>query len=84
MKKDYIYDYSKLCGRIKEIYGTQEAFAKEINMSVTTLISKLSNKVKFKQDEISRSMKALKLNTRLIPLYFFKQKVEKNQPIKRN
>lgn len=79
MKKDYIYDYSKLCGRIKEIYGTQEAFAKEINMSVTTLISKLSNKVKFKQDEISRSMKALKLNTRLIPLYFFKQKIEKNQ-----
>ena len=47
------YDYSKLCGRIKEIFGTQEAFAKEIQMSSTTLIKKLSNKVKFRQDETS-------------------------------
>jgi hypothetical protein len=73
------YDYSKLCGRIKEVFGTQEAFAKEIQMSATTLISKLSNKVKFRQDEIERSMKALKLNRKLIPLYFFKRKVEKSQ-----
>lgn len=73
------YDYSKLCGRIKEIFGTQEAFAKEIQMSSTTLIKKLSNKVKFRQDEIGRSMKALKLNMKLLPIYFFKEKVEKNQ-----
>ncbi|SFR67148.1 DUF739 family protein [Anaeromicropila populeti] len=66
-----IYNYSKLLGRIKEIYGTQEKFAKALGMGRVSLSQRLNCKLEFTQNEINRSIELLGLNTLDIPAYFF-------------
>lgn len=70
------YNYDKLNGKIREVFGTQDDFAKAINRSSTSINYKLNNKTKFTQDEISKSIEALHLLPEDIPLYFFNKKVE--------
>lgn len=74
----YNYDYNKLKGRIKEYYGTQENFAKSINLSTASLNYKLTNKVPFTQEEIYNSIKNLHIETNEIQEIFFTKLVEKN------
>lgn len=69
------FEYCKLLGRIHEICGTQETFAKAIGRSVTSVNAKLNNHVQFTQGEIVSAVNALKLNNSDIPDYFFKPKV---------
>lgn len=69
------YDYSRLQGRIREKFGTQEKFATAINLSRVSLSLTLNSKREFTQDEINKSIKALDLLVEDIPAYFFKQKV---------
>lgn len=38
-----MFDYSKLKGKIKEVFGTQSAFAKAMGLSGVSLSSKLNN-----------------------------------------
>ena len=45
------FDYSKLKGRIREIFDTQSAFAEAMGMSTTSLSAKLNNKIEFSQKE---------------------------------
>lgn len=73
------FDYSKLLGRIKEKYGTQDALATTINISVTSLNYKLNNKIEWKQTEIFEAALSLDIEINDIPDYFFKTKVEKTQ-----
>lgn len=73
-----IYDYSKLNGRIKEYFDTQDDFARAIKRSPTSVSYKLNNKRKFTQDEISLSIDVLKIRPEEIPIYFFSKTVEKN------
>lgn len=65
------FDYSKLRGRIREIFKTQSSFAKEMGMSTTSLSAKLNNLVEFSQKEIDRAVKLLKISQEEIPAYFF-------------
>ena len=44
---DLTYDYSKIRGKIKEVFGTQAAFADAMKMSTVSLSEKLNNKVNF-------------------------------------
>jgi DNA-binding XRE family transcriptional regulator len=74
----YNYDYSKLRGRIKEYYNTQEAFAKSINLSATSLNNKLNNKIPFTQEEIYDAITNLKIEALEIQDIFFTKIVEKN------
>lgn len=37
-----VFDYSKLRGKIKEVFGTQAKFAKAMGMSTVTLSAKLN------------------------------------------
>ena len=37
------FDFSKLRGKIKEVFGTQEKFAKAMGMSSVSLSAKLNN-----------------------------------------
>lgn len=67
--------YSKLSGRIVEIFGTQSAFAISMGFSKATLSQKLNNKTEFSQEEIYKAINLLKLNASDIPLYFFTPKV---------
>lgn len=71
-----MYDYSKLKGRIVEVYGTQGGFAKAMNITKGTLSNKLRNMNYFKQDEIAEAIQLLDIDNP-VP-YFFTKQVEKS------
>lgn len=50
-----IYDYSKLRGKIKKVFGTQNSFASAMGISSVTVSSKLNNKNYFEQPEMLRA-----------------------------
>ena len=72
------YNYSKLKGKIREIYETHEVFAKVIGISTVSLSKKLNNLVDWKQEEIEKTVNALGIAPEDICVYFFTKKVEKN------
>lgn len=78
--EDIIFDFSKLRGRIKEIYGTQTAFAVAMLMNEATLSNKLNNNVEFSPKEIYRAclLLCIDLEKELKP-YFFTPKVQKTE-----
>lgn len=63
--------YSKLRGAIREKFGTQEAFAKAIVMSETTLSSKLTNKTEWTRQEIEDACRLLEIPIAEAHIYFF-------------
>jgi hypothetical protein len=65
------YDYAKLRGRIREVYGTQEAFACAMKMSPATLSQKLNNRVDWSREEMDRACELLCIPLEEVPLYFF-------------
>lgn len=69
-------DYSKLRGKIKEVYRTEKAFAEALGISTVSLSSKLNGIVQFTQREIDRSCELLDIPKRFIPVYFFIRKVK--------
>lgn len=70
------FDYSKLRGRIREVFKTQSAFAFAIGMSTTSLSAKLNNNVEFSQKEIEKAVELLKINSEEISAYFFTLEVQ--------
>lgn len=77
--EDIVFDFSKLRGRIKEIYGTQTAFAVAMLMNEATLSNKLNNNVEFSPKEIIRACLLLSIELKDVNLYFFTLKVQKNE-----
>ena len=65
------WNYAKLRGRIKEIFGTQEAFAKAIGISSVSLSQRLNNALEFTQEEIFNSCEVLKIPLTDMMSYFF-------------
>ena len=65
------YDYSKLRGKIKEVYGTQAAFAEAMDMAQTSLSFKLNNTSEWSQDEMERAMDLLHIPRTSVRTYFF-------------
>ena len=47
-----MWDYSKLRGKIREVCGTQDAFASELGIGRVSLSQRLNNQLEFSQDEI--------------------------------
>lgn len=74
-----IFDYSKLKGRIREKFITQEAFAKKLGMSRSTFSLKINDVSEFSQREMLRALKLLGVNVKLIDEYFFTPKVKKTE-----
>lgn len=72
------YNYNKLRGKIREIFGTQEKYAEELGISVTSINYKLNNKVPFTQDEITKSIKILNINSMEVQDIFFTLEIENN------
>lgn len=68
-------DYSKLRGKIKEVFGTQDAFAETIGIGRVSLSQRLTGKLDFTQNEINSACDALGLDKSDIPVYFFTEKV---------
>lgn len=70
-----MFDYSKLDGKITELFGTRKNFAKAIGWSQATVSNKFSGKTDFNQKEIELTIKLLDINEKDISLYFFTKKV---------
>lgn len=71
-----MFDYAKLRGKIREVFGTQSKFAKAMNLSGVSLSAKLNNTVPFTQPEINRACELLSIPLEFIPVYFFTEKVK--------
>jgi len=69
------YDYSKLSGKIKEVFGTNAAFAKAMGLSERSVSAKLTGKVGWKQAEIEKACKVLSIPKEEIDKYFFTLRV---------
>ncbi|SDO75513.1 DUF739 family protein [Clostridium gasigenes] len=73
------FDYRSLRGKIKELYGTQDKFAKALGIGRVSLSQRLNNILEFSQEEIQRSCELLKFPKDEIPKYFFNMKVHKDE-----
>lgn len=67
--------YSKLKGRITEVFGTREAFADAMNFDASTLSFKLNNKSPWKREEIEEACGLLHIPIEQVHLYFFAKEV---------
>lgn len=65
------YDYSKLRGKIREVYGQQDEFACAMGMSPATLSKKLNNLSDWSRVEIDRACELLHIPHEEVHLYFF-------------
>lgn len=75
------FDYSKLRGKIKEVYGTQDKFAKKLGIGRVSLSQRLNNLLDFSQEEINKSCEILGIEKKEIPVYFFTIKVQKHERV---
>ena len=72
-----MFDYSKLLGKIKEVYGTQEAFAEAMGVSLSAINLRLNGKVEWKAPDIAKACALLHIPLEDAHLYFFTLKVVK-------
>lgn len=56
------YAYRKLKGRIKEVFGTQAAFAVALGISKNSVSKKLTRKTEFSQSDVERWAELLHIN----------------------
>ena len=70
----YIFNYQKLKGKIKEVFGSQEAYAVALGYTPETISNKLNNKAEFTQSDIVKSLELLKIDSS--ELYFFNLEVQ--------
>ena len=68
------FDYSKLRGKIREKYKTQEVFAGELGISAASLSDKLNEKSDFSYGEITLACDKLGIPYECISEYFFCEK----------
>lgn len=71
-----IYDYSKLNGRIREVFGKCAGFAAAMNLSERSMSLKLNNKRSWKQPEIDRACELLGIPGEEVWDYFFARVVQ--------
>lgn len=74
-----MFDYSRLYGKIKEVFGTQEVFAEAMGMSRTAVNSRLKQAVEWKSPEIVKACELLCIPLQEAYLYFFSLKSLENQ-----
>lgn len=67
-------NYSKLRGKIREHYGTQEKFALALGIGKVSLSKRLTGKADFTLTEIQKSVDLLFIPKEAIADYFFNQK----------
>lgn len=72
------YDYSKLRGRIREVYGSEGAFAEAMNLTRPAMSARLNNASGFRQSEIVKATKLLNINISEMGIYFFAPLVQES------
>ena len=73
------FSYDKLRGKIREVFGTQDKFAKALGISKGTLSLKLNNISEFTQHEMFQAMSLLNESPSCVDQYFFTPKVRKTE-----
>ena len=63
--------YSKLRGAIREKFGTQEAFAIAMGLSISMLSAKLNDRSEWTKTQIIRACELLEIPLAEAHLYFF-------------
>ena len=69
------FDYSKLKGRIIELFGTRAAFAKALHKSEILVCKKLNNKSHFSQQSMQEWGELLQIDVSEYGTYFCTPKV---------
>lgn len=69
-----MFDYSKLYGKIREVFGTQESFADAMGMGRTAINQRLTGAVEWKSPEIVKACELLDIPLAESHLYFFSLK----------
>lgn len=69
------WKYDKLRGRIKEVCGTQDAFAERLGIGRVSLSQRLNNQLEFSQDEIFEACNILDIDLSEVSTYFFTKNV---------
>lgn len=70
--------YAKLRGKIKEVFGTQGAFAVAVGMSQVSVSHRLNGKLEWKASEIANACQALGIPISESTDYFFTKEVKKS------
>ena len=65
--------FAKLKGRIKEKFGTQQAFAEAMEISTVTISMKLNGKIEWKSDEIGKASELLEIPLEEVGIYFIRK-----------
>ncbi len=65
------YSYRKLRGKIIEVFGSQENFAKKLGISKNSLSKKLNCKSGFSQTDITKWSELLSIHSSEYGAYFF-------------
>lgn len=74
-----VFDYCELIKLMRYKYGTQDNFAKALSIGRVSLSQRLNNRLEFSQEEILKASKLLGISEKDIPVYFFKEKVQKSE-----
>ena len=70
------FEHSKLRGKIREKFVTENNFAKALGMHKTSLSFRLNKRCRWRIDEIERAIKLLNIKVEEIPSYFFSETSE--------
>ena len=70
-----MFDFSKLRGRIKEVYGTEKAFAEAMEIPPSGISARLNSIVYFDGPEMHRAKELLGIADEDFLVYFFTPKV---------
>jgi len=73
------YDYSKLRGRIREVFHTETRFARELGISKVSLSGKLNGRQNFTLNEISKMSQIFNLKEKEMFEYFFHLKTNRKE-----
>ena len=63
--------YSKLRGKIREVFGTQEAFAEAMGVNVATVSAKLNGRSEWSRCEMEKACVILGIPMCEMHIYFF-------------
>jgi len=70
--------YAKLRGKIKEVFGTQKAFAEAMDISTVSLSKRLNGELDWTTSEIPFACELLGIPLEENATYFFMKKVKKS------
>jgi hypothetical protein len=70
--------FAKLKGRVREVYGTDAAFAQAMGISKAAMSMRLNNKCQWSVEDVRRAINLLNIPETEIGVYFFASEVPKN------